>query len=215
MNRLPSQVLNWKTPYELLYGKIPDYSFLRIFGCLAYATNSGIHKSKFEPRAQKCIFIGFSPGQKAYKLYNLDTEKILVSRDVVFYEDIFPFQAECIKQDIESLPLPLTCDMDNALDVTEGADIIQEHADDSSTSDATVTRKQSTRQRRTPRWMNDYVINRTIAEDVYTEEDFTITLKAPTAYTPHTFPYNIPRHLKRTYVNYLTNLSTACKPCYF
>lgn len=78
VNRLPTLVLNWKTPYESLYGKPPDYLNKKTFGCLCYAFNVKPHKGKFDTRAQKCVFIGFSPGQKAHKLYSLDSKQIIV-----------------------------------------------------------------------------------------------------------------------------------------
>lgn len=54
INRTPSKNLGYKTPYELLHNKLPDLSFLRIFGCLAFATvlNSS---DKFLPRSEPCI----------------------------------------------------------------------------------------------------------------------------------------------------------------
>ena len=39
-----------------------------------------------DPKAKKCILVGYSLEQKGYQFYNPDTREICVSRDVVFDE---------------------------------------------------------------------------------------------------------------------------------
>ncbi|KAM1627395.1 hypothetical protein ACFX1R_017067 [Malus domestica] len=91
INRFPTPLLHYKTPYELLHAKPPTFSHIRVFGCLAYATN--VHVShKFDARARRCVFLGYPFGQKAYKLYDLTTKQIFTNRDVIFHENTYPFQ---------------------------------------------------------------------------------------------------------------------------
>lgn len=91
INIMPSSVINWNTPSEILFGKPPDYSMLKIFGCLCFAYNDDRTKDKFSPRAKKCIFLGYPFGQKGFKVYDLESHKCFVSRDVIFQEHSFPF----------------------------------------------------------------------------------------------------------------------------
>lgn len=58
INCLPSRILQWKSPYELLDQKVLDYANIRAFGSLVYHTNTRPHKDKFESRVGKGVFLG-------------------------------------------------------------------------------------------------------------------------------------------------------------
>ncbi|GKE37882.1 putative RNA-directed DNA polymerase [Tanacetum coccineum] len=91
INRLPSSVLNGKSPFELVYGFKPKLSYLRSFGCLCFSSVLN-NSDKFSARSEKCVLIGFSTTKKAYKVYSLESKMIYYSRDIKFYENIFPFK---------------------------------------------------------------------------------------------------------------------------
>ncbi|KAJ0534884.1 putative RNA-directed DNA polymerase [Helianthus annuus] len=64
---------------------------LRNFGCLCFSTVLN-ESDKFTYHADKCVLIGYSNVKKGYKLWSLDNKKVLFSRDVKFYEDVYPFK---------------------------------------------------------------------------------------------------------------------------
>ncbi|KAH7521922.1 hypothetical protein FEM48_Zijuj07G0083300 [Ziziphus jujuba var. spinosa] len=110
INRTPSPLLSNCTPFELLTKRKLAYHHLRVFGCLCYGStlNSGRHK--VSPRARASVFLGYPPGYKGYKLLDLETNQIYVSRNIVFHETIFPFlRHTTLDYDLFSnhvLPLP-------------------------------------------------------------------------------------------------------------
>lgn len=101
INRLPSSVLSGKFPFEMIFGCEPKLSHLRVFGCLCFATILN-ETDKFSSRSEKCIFVGYSNSKKGYKLFSLDRKTILFSRDVKFYEKVFPFKSNIAANDSES-----------------------------------------------------------------------------------------------------------------
>jgi hypothetical protein len=80
---LSKLLLNFSTQNHLFF------SHLRVFGCLAYATNIPA-SHKFNHRSIPSLFISYPIGQKAYKLFDLSTKKIFTSHDVRFHKNISP-----------------------------------------------------------------------------------------------------------------------------
>lgn len=58
-----------------------------MFGCLCYAQLPSQLRHKLDVTSSKCIFLGYGTCEKGYRLYNLETEKMIVSRDVIYNED--------------------------------------------------------------------------------------------------------------------------------
>ena len=59
---------------------------LKVFGCYAYAIDSSQGKEKIDEKREKFIFIGYNDALKGYHLFNPNTNKLFISRDVIFYE---------------------------------------------------------------------------------------------------------------------------------
>jgi len=91
INKLPTKFLNQKSPHKVLFKCIRPITTLKVFGCLCYASTLKANRKKFDARARKCVYLGVRSGVKGHLLFDLKIREILVSRDVVFYEHIFPY----------------------------------------------------------------------------------------------------------------------------
>lgn len=69
-----------------------DEKFLRVLGCEAYVHRHGDERRKLDPASTRMVHVGYEPGAKAYRLYDLLSGKIRVARDVTFIETVFPVQ---------------------------------------------------------------------------------------------------------------------------
>ncbi|CAH9097073.1 unnamed protein product [Cuscuta epithymum] len=116
INRTPSGVLGGKTPYELLHGVPPNFSHLRVFGCLCFAHNAYSRGNKFSPRSRRGVFVGYPHGKKGWKIFDWHTGEIFVSRDVIFHEDDFPFSTPMHEPQVvlapDSTTTPMVVDPD-------------------------------------------------------------------------------------------------------
>jgi len=65
--------------------------FIKVVGCLAYSSSVTTRRTKLDSRSLKCVFLGYKSRIKGYVLYDLPSKSILVNRNVIFHENIFPF----------------------------------------------------------------------------------------------------------------------------
>lgn len=86
LNRSPIKAVLNKTPYQAWHGQKPQVHQLKVFGCVAYAHILKQEREKFDEKGVKNIFVGYSNESKGYHLYNPKTNKIVISRDVIFDE---------------------------------------------------------------------------------------------------------------------------------
>ncbi|GAA0171574.1 transmembrane signal receptor [Lithospermum erythrorhizon] len=120
INHTPSSVLQFKSSYELLYGKPPIYSNLHVFGALCWAHNQKSKLDKFNSRSRRCIFVGYPFGKKGGKLLDLDSCEYFVSRDVVFYEHEFPFASSSPRNEVPLVSPNVVCSSDEEDEDLEG-----------------------------------------------------------------------------------------------
>ena len=84
VNQLPTKTLDFSTPYSALFSSQPSYDHLKVFGCACYPNMSSTAPHKLAPRSSLCVFLGYSSEHKGYQCLQLESNRILISRHVVF-----------------------------------------------------------------------------------------------------------------------------------
>lgn len=92
INRTPTKVINFETPLQRLFNLPPDYSLLRTFGCACWPNLRPYNARKLAFRSKQCAFLGYSTLHKGFKCLDISTGRVYISRDVVFDEQIYPFE---------------------------------------------------------------------------------------------------------------------------
>lgn len=84
LNRAGTSTVENKSPYELWYGKEARLDHLRAFGSEVFIHIPKERRQKLDPKATKCMFVGYDNKSKGYRVWNPTTGKIEISRDVIF-----------------------------------------------------------------------------------------------------------------------------------
>ena len=84
INRIPTPLLDYKSPYSLLFTPESDYKFLQNFGCTCYPCLHHYSASKLDSRSERCVAIGYSAYHHGYRCLSMTFGRIYISRDVIF-----------------------------------------------------------------------------------------------------------------------------------
>ncbi|GBL80485.1 hypothetical protein AVEN_225193-1 [Araneus ventricosus] len=100
LNGQPADIVNPLKDMKLKVDRVGDLYFLRTeekkdniastfkaFGCEAFVRNNKKIREKFEPRALKGIFLGYSNNSKAYRIWLNEAKRVEISRSVKFLEN--------------------------------------------------------------------------------------------------------------------------------
>ncbi|KAM2397176.1 hypothetical protein ACFXTH_034006 [Malus domestica] len=111
INRLPISGLLC-SPWELLFHTSQDYTRLKIFGCSCYPWLKPYVSSKLEGKSKECVFLDYSLQHKGYRYLDLLTDRVYISRHVLFNEKSFPFSQDHTSQFLPSpVPVPPIIDL--------------------------------------------------------------------------------------------------------
>ncbi|CAL1407053.1 unnamed protein product [Linum trigynum] len=86
IDRQITPVLDQRSPYQVLFSRLPDYTWLRVFGCVCYVLLPRRERHKLSPEAVKCVFVGYSNKHKGYACYDVAAHRLRISCHVVFLE---------------------------------------------------------------------------------------------------------------------------------
>ncbi|KAD6454164.1 hypothetical protein E3N88_08870 [Mikania micrantha] len=106
INRMPSRTNSHTSPFEHLFKRKPDLSFLRVFGCQCYPHLRSYNTHKMDFRSTSCIFLGYSTAHHGYRCFDPITDRIYIARHVRFNELSFPFASTPLKISVPSPESP-------------------------------------------------------------------------------------------------------------
>ena len=106
LNILPTPKLNNLSPLQILYQKAPIFTHLRTFGCLCYPLFPSSQINKLQPCSTPCVFLGYPSNHRGYKCLHLSSNKIIISRHVIFFEHLFPLSTHYKRHCVPPSPPP-------------------------------------------------------------------------------------------------------------
>ncbi|XP_075088137.1 uncharacterized protein LOC142170191 [Nicotiana tabacum] len=164
LSRLPSKVVGYKSPFEMLYLQSPSLSHLRVFRCLCYATTSKV-LDKFSPKSVPVVLMGYSSTQKSYLQHELPSKTFLVTHENPTMP-VTPSSSSLYSEadNLLDLHLPQTSDAAEINSEEELIPTLNNHVSivevpypDAINSEPFARCRRSSRPGKPPIWLQDYV----------------------------------------------------------
>ncbi|KAL6349124.1 hypothetical protein AAG906_033780 [Vitis piasezkii] len=90
LNRMPTKVLQFQTPLKVISDHVSLPTILmippRIFGCVAFVHLHKNQRTKLDPCAVRCLFLGYGVHKKGYRCYDPIGKRTYITMDVTFLE---------------------------------------------------------------------------------------------------------------------------------
>ena len=100
LNRIPTQTLDWRSPFEIMMGKKPKANEFHPFGCLCFKHDE-TKKGKFYPKGNASVYLGPSDECDGFILMRLRDGRRTTEKNVTFFDDTFPYFKDFVNRDIE------------------------------------------------------------------------------------------------------------------
>ena len=132
---LPSKPFQYKIPLDTLGSFVhrPSSHSLppRVFGYIAYVHLPKQNRTKLDPQAIKCIFLGYGVNQKGYKCFDPQQNQMYTTMDCEFFEHTYYYsqpgpQGEKVSDDVSWLIYPFVINQDPKEQVGETIDVVTE-----------------------------------------------------------------------------------------
>ncbi|TXG57334.1 hypothetical protein EZV62_018647 [Acer yangbiense] len=101
-----NKAVQGKTPIEAWSRVKPAAKHLKTFGSICYTYIADAKRSKLDDKAEMGIFLGYASNSKGYRVFNLQTKRVIISRDIQVDEDAYwDWENEQIQRSVKSSQL--------------------------------------------------------------------------------------------------------------
>lgn len=146
INTLPNSP-NGAAPDEMWYNKKCNLKHFRVFGSKAMVWKPNMKRGKLDAKSFECIYLRRADDAKAFRLYDKNARKIVISHDVIFMEneakvidsncvtkssEVFIENDECFDEisDVEEITISTVSDVSAPAATGENDNSVSSNADD-------------------------------------------------------------------------------------